>query len=624
MSVDLLASSLASEGGASPRVFVSRFQNILENAAHVLQLQVEVWMDGAGPILSLAPPRACLLCSARTPAMFSDCQNRRWSEAQDSMREGEVRVWSCDVGLSLASIPIQTMERSLGSLIAVDESPVARKPRVSPGASAPENGDRAGSGLEGTGDPEDSDPDALSLPSIDETYEELEPGALLRLVPPPGTEAAPVTSATPWGGPPPGGAEETGFGETLPVEAEGEGHGAFRRKLVFLRDLARLVSDQMFMFSEMSSVGRELSTRNEELNMLYAVTGRLVQFENVRQNLTYILEQARRTVGADAGALAVFDRRILETTVHPTAGTAPSWLGPKTWQRLSKVLRSTLDKADGRYFLGTPWELAGQESIFPQVAQILAVGFPDRGHLGGFVALIRWNTSRNYRGGDLRLLQSLGRQVAMTVSNADLYENLKDFLMATVKSLVSAIEAKDSYTSGHSERVHILSMLLGKTMELDDDTLEVIRWASILHDVGKIGMPECILMKPGKLTPEEYEIVKEHPERGYRVLSPIHQLSVASHGVRAHHEMVDGKGYPQRLSGEEIPFVARIIAVADTYDALTSTRPYRMARPIGEAMVEIRRVRGSQLDPTVVDALEKIVPFLEENQIMIQAASRAA
>jgi HD-GYP domain-containing protein (c-di-GMP phosphodiesterase class II) len=88
--------------------------------------------------------------------------------------------------------------------------------------------------------------------------------------------------------------------------------------------------------------------------------------------------------------------------------------------------------------------------------------------------------------------------------------------------------------------------------------------------------------------------------------------------------MVDGKGYPQRLSGEEIPFVARIIAVADTYDALTSTRPYRMARPIGEAMVEIRRVRGSQLDPTVVDALEKIVPFLEENQIMIQAASRAA
>ena len=147
-------------------------------------------------------------------------------------------------------------------------------------------------------------------------------------------------------------------------------------------------------------------------------------------------------------------------------------------------------------------------------------------------------------------------------------------------------------------------MLLGKTMGLSPDELEVLRWASILHDVGKIGMPESILKKPGRLTSEEYEIVKEHPDRGYKVLAPIRQLSAASLGVRCHHEMVDGRGYPLGLHGTEIPRVARIIAVADTYDALTSTRPYRLRRTPDQAWTVIQSVRGTQLDHEVVDVLE--------------------
>ena len=195
------------------------------------------------------------------------------------------------------------------------------------------------------------------------------------------------------------------------------------------------------------------------------------------------------------------------------------------------------------------------------------------------------------------------------LANSDLYENLKDFLMATVKSLVSAIDAKDPYTSGHSERVNILSMLLGKTMGLSKEELDILRWASILHDVGKIGMPEAILKKPGPLTPEEYEIVKEHPERGYRVISPIRQLGAASLGVRCHHERADGNGYPLGIRGTEIPLPARIIAVADTYDALTSTRPYRDPRNPDQAFSVITSVRGTQLDSSIVAILEELMPY---------------
>jgi HD-GYP domain-containing protein (c-di-GMP phosphodiesterase class II) len=493
--------------------------------------------------------------------------------SQEAMREGETRTWTCDLGLALAAIPIRTMERSLGALVAV-------------GGPGQQPSGTGGQSLELS---------PADLVGAQREGDEDQPGKEA-VVSPLEAQAAP---------PPPRGS-------------------GLLRKISFLEDLAHLVSDQMYMFSEVNGLSRELASRYEELNLLYAVTGRLVQFENIRRTLAFILEQVRRTVAADAGALAVFDRRILETSVQPGPVGSPSWLGPKTWHRFAQALRKRLSETGERYFLGTPWELHSDQPVFPQPAQILAVGFPEEGPLNGFVALVRWNTSRNYRGGDLRLLQSLARQVVMTVANADLYENLKDFLMATVKSLVNAIEAKDRYTSGHSERVHILSMLLGKAMGLDEKTLDVLKWASILHDVGKIGMPECILQKPGRLTPEEYEIVKEHPERGYQVLSPIQQLAEASLGVRAHHEMVDGNGYPQGLAGEEIPLVARIIAVADTYDALTSTRPYRKAQSIQAAMAEIRRVRGTQLDPEVVDALEKLIPFLEENQIMIQAASRAA
>jgi HD-GYP domain-containing protein (c-di-GMP phosphodiesterase class II) len=289
------------------------------------------------------------------------------------------------------------------------------------------------------------------------------------------------------------------------------------------------------------------------------------------------------------------------------------------WDQITDDVGRILEEEHQPFYVGNPW--TGPEAgPFKHPVQVLAVSVLQKGSACGALALLQFDPERIFHSSDIRLLQSLSEQITLAAANTDLYADLQEFLMSTVKSLVGAIEAKDSYTSGHSERVNVMSMLLGRKLGLGRTEMETLRWASILHDVGKIGMPESILQKPGRLTPEEFEIIKQHPERGYKLLSPIRQLAEAAVCVRAHHEMMDGRGYPQGLRGVAIPRLSRIVAVADTYDALTSTRSYRSARTLEFATAEIRRVRGTQLDPEVVDCFLELVPFLREHQVMIQNA----
>jgi HD-GYP domain-containing protein (c-di-GMP phosphodiesterase class II) len=175
-----------------------------------------------------------------------------------------------------------------------------------------------------------------------------------------------------------------------------------------------------------------------------------------------------------------------------------------------------------------------------------------------------------------------------------------ELLAATVRSLISAVDAKDAYTRGHSERVHLTACVIGGALGLDAGLGSPLYWASLLHDVGKIGAPDHILKKPGKLTPAEYRIMQEHPHRGDELLAPLTWLAGARLGVRHHHERFDGSGYPDGLQGEAIPLIARIIAVADTFDAVTSRRSYRDAGGLERAFSVLEEAAGSQLDPAVV------------------------
>ena len=205
--------------------------------------------------------------------------------------------------------------------------------------------------------------------------------------------------------------------------------------------------------------------------------------------------------------------------------------------------------------------------------------------------------------------------IAETLHKARLKEEIESSYLNTVKALVRAIEEKDSYTRGHSERVAELSLLIGQEMGIAAKELEYMRLACLLHDVGKIGISEAIVKSPKSLTDHEYDIIKQHPLKGAEIVRPVSFLKDYLHVIRHHHERFDGGGYPDGLSGGEIPLGAQIVCVADAYDAITSTRSYRKGSPPEEAARRILAERGGQFSPPVVDAFERIFKRKELDNI---------
>ncbi|MFE6129458.1 HD domain-containing phosphohydrolase [Streptomyces sp. NPDC056437] len=176
---------------------------------------------------------------------------------------------------------------------------------------------------------------------------------------------------------------------------------------------------------------------------------------------------------------------------------------------------------------------------------------------------------------------------------------------ATIRALVQAVDLKDKYTRGHSERVGRASALIARELDMDEERLEMLRFAGILHDVGKLGVPTRVLRKDGPLTPDERRVIELHPEYGHEMVRGIGFLGEARAAILHHHERLDGSGYPYGLTGRQIPEFARVVAVADAFDAMTSTRSYRRARPVPAALAELRRCAGTQFDPQMVRALAR-------------------
>jgi HD-GYP domain-containing protein (c-di-GMP phosphodiesterase class II) len=203
---------------------------------------------------------------------------------------------------------------------------------------------------------------------------------------------------------------------------------------------------------------------------------------------------------------------------------------------------------------------------------------------------------------DLGLMNSLADQVAIALDNARLYGELEDTFFQTAESLGEAIEKRDPYTGGHTRRVTQYSLAIARHFRLKSQDQKWLKIASALHDIGKIGIEDRILRKPEALSPEEFMDIQRHSGLGAEIIGHIQQLRGILPGVKYHHEHVDGKGYPEGLHGEEIPILARIVAVADTWDAMTTDRPYRKARERKEAIREMRRCAGTQFDKEVVAA----------------------
>lgn len=239
---------------------------------------------------------------------------------------------------------------------------------------------------------------------------------------------------------------------------------------------------------------------------------------------------------------------------------------------------------------------------FPEIRELIIVPMSDGTRLFGWIAVCNHHSGEEFGTVEASLLNSVGAMLGIHSGNRDLYREQAEFLASVVRALTSAIDAKDPYTCGHSDRVARISVRLAKELGCSTETLHTLYMSGLLHDIGKIGIDDAVLRKPGKLTDAEFEHIKEHPELGYRILADIKQLNDVLPAVLHHHEQWDGGGYPFKLTGDQTPQIARIVAVADAFDAMSSDRPYRKGLPFERVDKIFQEGAGKQWDPQVIAA----------------------
>lgn len=273
---------------------------------------------------------------------------------------------------------------------------------------------------------------------------------------------------------------------------------------------------------------------------------------------------------------------------------------------LEWLITEGIKECSGNYcIINNSMEAPSFEALADRPFRFLAVALRHIKETYGWLGLVSYNMDVEFKQEELNILQTLANQLAAMMANMAQQDDLERFTVNIVCSLVNAIEAKDAYTQGHSKRVHQYAMQMAKHLKIAEEDRDALKWASVLHDIGKIGIPERILRKPGKLTDTEFQLIKEHPVKGKSILSPIRQLAPSMEAIAHHHERLDGRGYPEGLKGEEIPLAARIIAVADTFDAITSKRSYHASKTPVDALLVLDQAAGTQLDPNLVQVFKK-------------------
>ena len=248
-----------------------------------------------------------------------------------------------------------------------------------------------------------------------------------------------------------------------------------------------------------------------------------------------------------------------------------------------------------------------------QFVSMIGVPFQIKAQVIGAMILEDKTDGTAFTKEDLSLLTTLSNHAVVAIENAWLYKSFKNNYFSTIQSLVNALEASDRFTKGHSERVRFLSLELGRHIGLDFKELEILEQASILHDIGKIGIESFILQKQGKLTPNEYSMIKAHPLIGEEILGPIDNLTEVRQTIIQHHERYDGKGYPYGLRGDELSLKAKILSVVDTFDAMMSDRPYRKALSMQKIKQEVIDHSGTQFDPYIVESFIELLDLKGED-----------
>ena len=373
-----------------------------------------------------------------------------------------------------------------------------------------------------------------------------------------------------------------------------------RRLLGAVSEAIRTRFAQAELAGQCESLSGALSQSFEELSLLHNVGEVLRVTRPVISLMQYVCEELCATTGAEA-SVAYLPGVSGGRPTLVTAGVLPVPTSdlPRLFDHVLEVAPESIlvnnqcraDPLLGRFSL----------TLEQLVAVPLMLGEGPTGTLALF------NRPREEFGSpDAKLLRSSANATAVFVENRRLYDELQAMMLDLVRALVSSVDAKDPYTCGHSERVATTCRELAVELGLPDEQVERTYMAGLLHDIGKIGTPEAILCKEGYLQPEEREIINQHPVIGGNILKGIRQLEAVRHAVVHHHERLDGSGYPDGLTENAIPFLARIVGLADAFDAMTSNRPYRPTMPLHEVLAEIDRHAGTQFDTGVVEAFRRI------------------
>lgn len=344
---------------------------------------------------------------------------------------------------------------------------------------------------------------------------------------------------------------------------------------------------------ELLKINHELQQKLKDLEIISLILQKLEQAATIKNLINTLVNLAGEITRCDEACFCAFEQD----------GKEPSVLGSFARTKEKQVLSPaniTLQNIKKVADDGIP--LISNNSLN---SCIMAVPLKIKASVFGVLVLYSDDKTDRFNGKDLYFMNFLLEKASSQVENLVLYENIFESFFAQLYALVETIEARDPYTRQHSHRASRYAVSIAESMNCIREDVDKLKVSGLLHDIGKIGTPDKILMKPGKLSEEEYDVIKKHPVTGSNIIGRLGMWLDEQTIIRHHHERFDGKGYPDGLKGEEIPLLSRILAVADVYDALTSDRSYRKKMEDKEALKIIRENSGSQFDPKVVEAFLK-------------------
>ncbi len=341
---------------------------------------------------------------------------------------------------------------------------------------------------------------------------------------------------------------------------------------------------------------RENINLKEQL-ALYKISTAMGSASGRDQILDMILTTALREFEADTASILLLDEKSDKLSLKASRGIPDYNLTKSLWNLEDKLSTMVIQEAQPKIF-----NQKNLENTDKKINSFISHPLLAKGKVIGVLNLIRSEKLNPFSSGQLQTMGILASKASNILENNKLYEELENTYLSVITTLANAIEARDFYTGGHTERVSRWAFTLAKKLNWPENMIKEVRMGSILHDIGKIGIPDHILNKPAALTKSEFEIMKTHPEIGVRILQGIAFLLPALPYVLYHHERYDGKGYPKKLSGENIPLAGRLMAIVDTFDAITSDRPYRKNLGYDRAVQEIKNNIGKQFDPEMAKA----------------------